>query len=56
MVYPDELEDFVSEALYNEFDTIVEDGSLLQVYILYTQTLFSMSLDLLDSNILITIF
>jgi len=31
MVYPDDLEDFVSEALYNEFDTIVEDGSLLQV-------------------------
>ena len=32
MVYPDELEDFVSEALYNEFDTIIEDGSLLQVH------------------------
>lgn len=31
LVYPDELEDFVSEALYNEFDTIVEDGSLIEV-------------------------
>jgi len=27
-VYPEELGDFISEALFNEFDTVVEDGSL----------------------------
>ena len=27
-IYPDEIEDFISEALFNEFDTIAEDGSL----------------------------
>lgn len=31
LVYPDEIADFVSEALFNEFDTIVEDGSLLEL-------------------------
>ena len=30
-VYGDELEDFVAEALFNEFDTIVEDGSVREV-------------------------
>jgi len=28
VVYPDELEDFISEAIFNEFDTIVEDGTI----------------------------
>lgn len=27
----DELEDYISEILYNEFNTIVEDGSLVKV-------------------------
>ncbi|XP_065670700.1 pre-rRNA-processing protein TSR2 homolog isoform X3 [Hydra vulgaris] len=28
VVFPDELEDFISEAIFNEFDTVVEDGTL----------------------------
>ena len=28
LVHADELQDFISEALFNEFDTIAEDGSL----------------------------
>ena len=35
VVYPDDLEDFISEALFNSFDTIVQDGSLGQVFIFY---------------------
>merc|ERR1712059_24012 len=30
-IYPDEIEDFISEALFNEFDTIAEDGSLVKL-------------------------
>ena len=30
-VYPDELEEYVSECLYNEFDIIVEDGTCPKV-------------------------
>lgn len=31
----DELEDYISEILYNEFNTIVEDGSLVKVCIIW---------------------
>lgn len=37
----DEVEDFLGELMMNEFDTVVEDGSLPQVSISWTQLPFS---------------
>ena len=36
-VEPYELEDYLGEIINNEFDTIVDDGSLEQVHMIYSQ-------------------
>lgn len=33
---PEEIEDFLAELMNNEFNTIIEDGSLAQVFVCYS--------------------